>query len=150
MGCCLFALLLAGAPRLAFLLWWLVQPVRMEQTFTTFIWPLVGVIFAPWTTVMYVLVYPAGIKGFDYLWLGLAIAVDVGTYVGNGRARQQQNAAKKAAAAKAVTAAQPMPPTQPAAPVSAPPAAAPAAPEVPAEPQMPSEPEPPMGSDTQP
>ncbi len=92
MGCCLFAVLLAGAPRLAFLLWWLVQPYRMQATFHTFIWPLVGVIFLPWTTIMYVIVAPGGVNGFDWLWLGLAFAIDIGTYAGNGRARRQQTA----------------------------------------------------------
>jgi hypothetical protein len=92
MGCCLFAVMLAGAPRLAFLLWWLVQPGRMQITFPNFIWPLLGVLLVPWTTIMYVIVFPGGINGFDWLWLGLALAVDIGTYVGNGRARQMQTA----------------------------------------------------------
>jgi hypothetical protein len=90
MGCCLFAVMLAGAPRLAFLLWWIFQPYRMQLTFGTFIWPLIGLIIVPWTTIMYVIVYPGGIVGFDWLWLGLALAVDVSTYVGNFRARQIQ------------------------------------------------------------
>ena len=92
MGCCLFAVMLAGAPRLAFLLWWLFQPYRMNATFHTIIWPLVGVLFLPWTTLMYVIVYPGGINGFDWLWLALALMVDIGTYVGNGRARQMRRA----------------------------------------------------------
>jgi len=90
MGCCIFAILLAGAPRLAFIIWWIFQPFRMQATFESFIWPLLGVLFAPWTTIMYVLVFPAGINGFDWLWLGLAAAIDIGTYVGNGRARSMR------------------------------------------------------------
>ena len=58
MGCCLFATVLAGAPRLAFLLWWLFQPVRINATFTNFLWPLLGVLFVPFTTLMYVIVFP--------------------------------------------------------------------------------------------
>jgi hypothetical protein len=92
MGCCLFALLLAGAPRVAFLVWWLIQPLKISATFDTFLWPLIGVIFAPWTTIMYVLVYPAGINGFDWLWLALAVAIDVSTYGGNWRAQQARSA----------------------------------------------------------
>ena len=93
MGCCLLALMLSGAPRLAFLVWWVVQPMRMEATFDTFMWPLIGVLFMPWTTIMYVLVYPAGITGFDWVWLGLGLAVDIGTWVSNIRANQQQTVA---------------------------------------------------------
>jgi len=92
MGCCLFAVLLAGAPRLAFLIWWMFQPYRMSATFPNFIWALLGVLFIPWTTIMYVIVFPNGINGFDWVWLGLALAIDIGTYVGNGRARQMQTA----------------------------------------------------------
>jgi hypothetical protein len=92
MGCCLFALLLAGAPRFAFLMWWLFQPLRIDATFNTFLWPLLGVVFAPWTTIMYVIVFPGGILGFDWLWLALAVAIDVSTYGGNWRARQTRSA----------------------------------------------------------
>ena len=70
MGCCLFATILAGAPRLALVMWWIFQPVRLNTTFPNFIWPLLGILFIPWTTLMYVIVYPSGINGFDWLWLG--------------------------------------------------------------------------------
>jgi len=92
MGCCLFAVMLAGAPRLAFLLWWIFQPVRINATFSTFLWPLLGVLFAPWTTLMFVIVAPGGITGFDWLWLALALAVDISTYGGGARARKSQTA----------------------------------------------------------
>lgn len=93
MGCCLFATLIAGAPRLAFLLWWLFQPVRIDATFETWLWPLAGLIFAPWTTIMYVIVFPAGINGFDWLWLGLAVMVDIASYAGGGESgRRYRNA----------------------------------------------------------
>ena len=90
MGCCLFATVLAGAPRLAFLLWWLFQPVRINATFSSFLWPLLGVLFVPFTTLMYVIVFPGGIVGFDWVWLGLAVAIDISTYGGGARARSQR------------------------------------------------------------
>jgi hypothetical protein len=93
MGCCLFAVLLAGAPRIAFLLWWVFQPLRMQATFGTWIWPLLGVIVLPWTTIMYVIVAPGGLNVFDWILLALAVAVDLSTYAGNARARMQQTAA---------------------------------------------------------
>jgi hypothetical protein len=82
--------MLAGAPRLAFMLWWIFQPYRMDATFDGFLWPLLGVLFMPWTTIMYTLVFPAGINGFDWVWLGLAVAVDLSTYFGNYRARSMR------------------------------------------------------------
>lgn len=56
---CLFAIIAAGAPRLAFLLLWAFTPL-VSQAFNTFIFPLLGVIFLPFTTPVYVLVYIPG------------------------------------------------------------------------------------------
>jgi hypothetical protein len=89
MGCCLFATVLAGAPRIAFILWWLFDTQRINHTFTNVIWPLLGVLFIPWTTLMYVFVYPGGISGFDWVLLGIALLVDISTYTGGARARSQ-------------------------------------------------------------
>ena len=50
--------------------------------FPTFIWPLLGFVFLPWTTLMYVAVAPLGVTGLDWLWLGLALVVDIGSYSG--------------------------------------------------------------------
>jgi hypothetical protein len=91
MGCCLFATILAGAPRLALVFWWIFQPVRLNATFPNFIWPLLGILFIPWTTLMYVIVFPGGINGFDWLWLGLALAIDIGAWGGGYRARSQRS-----------------------------------------------------------
>ena len=54
--CCFFTTLLLLGPRAGILIWWLVNPVRWQATFPSFIWPLLGFIFVPWTTLMYVLV----------------------------------------------------------------------------------------------
>jgi hypothetical protein len=89
MGCCLFATLLAGAPRLAFLLWWLFQPVRINATFSSFIMPLLGVLFVPWTTIAYVALFPGGITGFDWVLIAFAFFVDLSTYGGGYRSRAQ-------------------------------------------------------------
>ena len=90
MGCCLFASILAGAPRIGFVIMWLFQPSRVNGTFVIIFWPLLGVLFAPWTTLMYVLVYPGGITGLNWLWLGLAVAIDLGTYAGGGESGRRR------------------------------------------------------------
>jgi hypothetical protein len=82
--CCVVAALFALGPRAAILLWWLAQPVRWNQAFDTFLWPAIGFLVAPWTTLMYVIVYPAGITGFDYLWLALAVGMDLVSWFGGG------------------------------------------------------------------
>ena len=82
--CCVVAALFALGPRAAILIWWLVQPVRWNEAFDTFLWPLVGFLILPWTTLMYVLVFPAGIDGFDYIWLGIGVAMDLFAWFGGG------------------------------------------------------------------
>ncbi len=82
--CCFFTTLVLLGPRAAILIWWLVQPVRWQITFPSFIWPLLGFLFVPWTTLMYVLVAPGGVIGFDWVWLGLAVLADIGMHVGGG------------------------------------------------------------------
>ena len=46
------------------------------------LWPILGIIFAPWTTMIWVIVSPGGVTGIDWLWVGLAIVVDVGFWSG--------------------------------------------------------------------
>jgi hypothetical protein len=82
--CCFFTTLVFLGPRAAILIWWLVNPVRWQATFSSFIWPLLGFLFVPWTTLMYVLVAPGGVVGFDWIWLGLAVLADIGMYAGGG------------------------------------------------------------------
>ena len=82
--CCVIASLFALGPRAAILIWWLVEPVRWNATFDSFLWVLAGFIALPWTTLMYVLVFPGGINGFDIAWLGIAIAMDLFTWFGGG------------------------------------------------------------------
>jgi hypothetical protein len=82
--CCFFTTLLLLGPRAAILIWWLINPVRWQATFSSFIWPLLGFIFVPWTTLMYVLVAPGGVIGFDWVWIALAVVADIGMYVGGG------------------------------------------------------------------
>lgn len=85
--CCFFATLLFFGPRLAFLIYWLFFPLRVTAAFNTFIWPLLGLIFLPWVTLMYVLVFP--INGFDWIWLGLALLADLAGYFGGGYHRER-------------------------------------------------------------
>ena len=83
--CCIFTTLLFLGPRAGILIWWLINPTRWEVAFNSFIWALVGFIFVPWTTLMYVIVAPGGnVTGFDWVWLGLALLADISMYAGGG------------------------------------------------------------------
>lgn len=92
MCCALLALVLVG-PRLFNAFWWLFQPLRWELVFGSWagiwwIWPVLGILLLPWTTLMYVLVAPGGIVGWDWLWLGLMFFADLASY-GGGAGRKQ-------------------------------------------------------------
>ena len=88
--CCFISSLFLFGPRTAIVIWWLLQPARWSATFDTLLWPLVGFVLLPWTTLMYVALYPGGIDGFDYVWLAIAIGFDAfswfgGAYTNRGR-----------------------------------------------------------------
>ena len=87
--CCAFTTLVLLGPRFAGLIWWLVQPARWSLAFNgSLLWPVLGLIFLPWVTLMYVIVSPLGIAGWDWLWLGLALFADIGFYAGGGFRRR--------------------------------------------------------------
>jgi hypothetical protein len=77
---CLFATLLFLGPRAAILFWWLIEPARWALAFDTFLLPLAGFLFLPWTTLMYLVVGIGGIEGFDWLWIGLSVFADIASY----------------------------------------------------------------------
>jgi hypothetical protein len=79
---CLFALLAGMFPRVAFAVYWLARPTMVDAAFGTFIVPLLGLIFLPFTTLMYVILWTpgVGITGWDWLWIGIAFVLDLGHY----------------------------------------------------------------------
>jgi hypothetical protein len=91
MGCCLLSLVLIGAPRIALFLWWLFQPGRFAVTFGNFLVPLLGLLILPWTTLMYLFVFPGGVTGFEWLLVIVAFLVDIGSYGGGGRAYRSRS-----------------------------------------------------------
>jgi hypothetical protein len=90
---CLLALMAAFAPRFVFLVIWIARPVYVDSVFDTFIFPLLGLIFLPFTTLMYVFLAapPFALTGWDWLWIGIAVVLDLshygGAYVQRGQLR---------------------------------------------------------------
>ena len=82
--CCLFTVLVLLGPRVANGIWWLVDSARWNDAFGSIIWPILGIIFVPWTTLTYVFVIQGGISGFEVLLLMVAIVVDVLSHAGGG------------------------------------------------------------------
>jgi hypothetical protein len=88
--CCFFTTLVLLGPRFAVLIWWLIRPVYYRLVFSTWIWPLLGIIFLPWTTLMYLILGGGPLAGFDWLWLGLALLADLGSYGGGAYGNRER------------------------------------------------------------
>ncbi|NIM95167.1 MAG: hypothetical protein GTO18_15835 [Anaerolineales bacterium] len=81
--CCFFTALFAFGPRLAVLIWWLVNPIYVNAAVdNSWILAILGWIFLPWTLIMFLIVAPGGIMGFDWIWLALGLIIDLGSYGG--------------------------------------------------------------------
>ena len=87
---CFFLTLIVLGPRVALFLWWFLDRARWDLVFDTYLIPVLGIVFLPWTTLMFVLVGPDGITGIEWVWLGLGVAADLFSYAGSavgGRGR---------------------------------------------------------------
>jgi hypothetical protein len=77
MGC--FFVILAGLfPRLALFIVWIARPTLVDSAFTTWIWPLLGIVFLPFATLMYVILYTPGVglTGWEWFWVVVAGLLD--------------------------------------------------------------------------
>ena len=80
--CCMLTTLVFFGPRLAILVWWLIAPVYVGAAFDNWLLTLLAWLFIPWTVLMYLIVYPGGVVGFDWVILILGILADVASYSG--------------------------------------------------------------------
>ena len=89
--CCFFASLVFFGPRLAFLVYWLLVPVRVNTALANLNFPwlvgILGLVFAPWTMLMWVLVFP--MNGWDWIWVGFGVGADIASYLGGYHNRRQ-------------------------------------------------------------
>jgi hypothetical protein len=85
---CLLAVVALVSPRLALAGWWLIGD-KVDLAFGSSLWPLLGLIFAPWTTLAYVAAWqPGGLSGnADAVLVLLGIAADVVSYMHRFAAR---------------------------------------------------------------
>jgi len=76
---CLLGLAIAFAPRIILVLAWIFS-ARWDVVWQgNWFWPLLGIIAAPYTTVMFMLSWSpvTGISGWDWMWIILGIMLDV-------------------------------------------------------------------------
>jgi hypothetical protein len=88
---CLLALLGLMTPRVVMVLLW-VFTNYLSRAFDTFIWPLVGFIFLPTTTLAYAVAQNSfnGLRGFGLLLFVLGVLIDFGLLGGGARSRRRR------------------------------------------------------------
>lgn len=89
--CCVLSLLLFIGPRVAGFAWWLIDPARWSAVFSNILYPILGIIFVPWTTMAYVLVAPGGVAGLDWAVLALGFLLDIGVLGSGGYGRSRRD-----------------------------------------------------------
>jgi len=85
---------LAGFSRFFLIFAWIARPIAFEVVFSgSWIIPCLGILFLPFTTLMYVILVtngPGGISGLDWLWLGLAVFIDIASIGAAGAANRDR------------------------------------------------------------
>lgn len=89
MGCLIVLMSLIG-PRVALGFTWLFTNL-VDRAFESFVVPLLGLIFLPWTTFLYVLVYnpTEGVSFFGWVIVVLGLLADLGSYTAGARNRRR-------------------------------------------------------------
>jgi hypothetical protein len=81
-------------PRVALALTWLFGGAFIERAYPHLVWPLLGFVFLPLTTLTFafavnVLPGAGGVSAFGWLLTGIALLIDIGI-IGNGRSRWRE------------------------------------------------------------
>jgi hypothetical protein len=78
---CFVFLLALFAPRVAFALMWIFGD-RVDAAFDTALWPLLLLIFLPWTGIMYTLLWSpvVGVDGAEWILVALAVFIDIASW----------------------------------------------------------------------
>jgi hypothetical protein len=91
--CCFLLILFALGPRFALVVEWIFGN-RIQAAWNGWWWPLLGLIFLPWTTLMYTIVWGVGgVHGADWVVVGLGVLLDLLSYSGRFSQRAYQRRA---------------------------------------------------------
>ena len=88
---CLFAIFAGLFPRLALFIVWVARPALVGAAFSTWLVPLLGIIFLPFATLIYVILYTPGVglSGWGWFWVILAAIFDL-AHLGASIARRRE------------------------------------------------------------
>ncbi len=94
--CCFVLILGFLGPRIAFLAVWIFGDDRVQRAFSdNFWWPLLGLIFLPWTALAFVAAWApsGGVSGIGWLVVILGFLLDIASYAGRSAGRRSTAAA---------------------------------------------------------
>jgi len=88
---CLFAMFAGIFPRLGLFIIWVARPALVNAAFDTWILPFLGIIFLPFATLIYVVLYTPGVglSGWEWFWVVLAAVLDVTHWAASATQRRQ-------------------------------------------------------------
>jgi hypothetical protein len=95
--CCAITILMLFGPRLAILVWWIINPALFGLAFNTWVWPLIFAIFAPFTMIFFLIgwrLHP-GISGFDWVLIAIGIVLDLSSHTGAGAGYRRRERFKR-------------------------------------------------------
>ncbi len=87
---CLILLTAAISPRLALFLVWVFTDF-VDRAYDSFIVPFLGLLFLPWTTLIYSLAYAprVGVTGWGWLFVLLGFLSDIASYAESARRNRE-------------------------------------------------------------
>jgi hypothetical protein len=97
--CCFVMVLGLLGPRFAFLYTWIFTD-RVNLAFSGgFLWPLLGLLFLPWTALVYVLAWApiGGVSALGWFFVFLGFLADIATYSSRAAQRRYYSSAPTAA-----------------------------------------------------
>jgi len=90
---CLFALFAGFFPRVALVIVWIATDL-VDRAFSTWVIPLLGLLFLPLTTLVYALAWVPGVHlgNGRWIWVAIAFVVELIGYGGTARTNRERAA----------------------------------------------------------
>lgn len=88
--CCVLSLLVFIGPRIAAIAWYFLETARWELAFNNILWPCLGILILPWTTLAWVWMSTGGVSGLDWIIVGLGLLLDIGAFGSGGYSRRNR------------------------------------------------------------
>jgi hypothetical protein len=90
-------------PRLALFIYWIARPAKVDAAFDTFLLPFLGIIFLPFATLIYALLYTPGVAltGWEWFWIVVAAILDIGHW-GVGVSQRNQIPGRRASTSRSI------------------------------------------------